>query len=113
MRAGKMRHRITIQRERNASDLGYVADGEGGYELAWVDVATVWAEVRPLSVREQSFAAQLQDARTHQVRIRARTDVTAACRIVFKGRPFNIVGVMTMDEIKREMLIPCEEGVAT
>ncbi len=113
MRAGRMRHRITIQRERNASDPGFVPDGEGGYELEWIDIATVWAEVRPLSVREQGFAAQLQDSRTHQVRLRARNDVTAGCRIMFKGRPFNIVGVMTVDEIKHEMLVPCEEGVAT
>ena len=113
MRAGRMRHRITIQRERREGDVGFAPDGIGGYALAWVDIATVWAEVRPLSVREQSFAAQLQDARTHQVRLRARNDITAACRFVFKGRPFNIVGVMATDEIRHEMLIPCVEGVAT
>lgn len=113
MRAGKLRHRVTIQRETAEGDPGYVADGEGGYELAWIDVATVWASVRPLSVKEQTFAAQLQDSRTHEVRLRWRNGLTAAHRLLFKGRPLNIRGVQLLDEIQHEMLVQVEEGVAT
>lgn len=113
MRAGKLRHRVTIQRERGEGDPGHVPDGEGGYELAWIDVATVWASVRPLSVKEQTFAAQLQYSRTHEVKLRWRNGLTAAHRLLFKGRPLNIRGVSVLDEIRHEQVLQCEEGVAT
>lgn len=113
MQAGKLRQRVTIQREATEKDQGYVADGEGGYVLRWIDIATVWAQVRPLSAKEQLFAAQLQEVRTHEITIRARSGIDASCRILFKCRPMNIRGAIVEDEIRNVMMMMVEEGVAT
>ncbi|WP_200791826.1 phage head closure protein, partial [Klebsiella pneumoniae] len=47
MQAGKLRHRITLQepvKEQNPTT--------GAVINTWCDVATLWAEVAPLSARE-------------------------------------------------------------
>lgn len=57
MQAGKLRHRVTLQepvKEQNPTT--------GAVINTWRDVATIWAEVYPLSARE--FIA----ARHHRAR---------------------------------------------
>jgi SPP1 family predicted phage head-tail adaptor len=74
--AGKLRHRITIQRETTTRD-------EYGSEVkTWLPLATVWASVEPLSPTAMSGVRELVGAGAEQsqdmvrVTIRPR-DVTA------------------------------------
>ena len=46
MRIGELRKQVTVQAE------GQTPDGAGGYTLAWTNVATVWAEIKPVTGRE-------------------------------------------------------------
>lgn len=89
IRAGRLRHRIDIQRkitERNP-ETGAVI------EEAW---ETVWekcpAAVEPLSSREFISAKAEQIEATDRMIIRYRDGVLATMRILYRGRIYSIVG---------------------
>ena len=64
MNIGKLRHRITLLRQVNeVNDYGATAQ-------TWKRVATVWADVRPLSGREYFSAQQVQSEVTTQIWLR-------------------------------------------
>jgi SPP1 family predicted phage head-tail adaptor len=84
---GKLRHRVTIQRPTEVRDTAY-----GDVDLQWVDIATVWASVEPLSGQERIDAAQVAGQVTHRVIMRAQVvpKITPRERLRFKGRTFQI-----------------------
>ncbi len=109
MRAGRIRHRVTIQSESQT------ADGAGGYGLAWTDLATTWAAVEPLNGRERLQADQVQDETTHQITMRYRSDVVpiGKYRVLFGTRTFNVTSVINPDERNISLTLLVEEGVPT
>ncbi|EML9369167.1 phage head closure protein [Escherichia coli] len=106
MQAGKMRHRITLQepvKEQNPTT--------GAVINTWRDVATLWAEVAALSAREFIAAQASQGEVTTRITIRYREGVTRKHRILFRGRIYNIEGVLPDPRSGREYLtLPCSEG---
>lgn len=108
MRAGRLRHRVTVQSETQATD------GAGGYGLSWTNVGEVWAAVEPMSARERTEAGQLEDATTHRIMIRYRSDVvpTGKHRVLFGTRTFNVREIINQDERKEHLVLMCDEGVA-
>lgn len=104
--AGRLRHRVTQQREQR------VSDGGGGYELTWTDIATFWASVEPTVGRESLEARQLEDTITHKIVCRGPRDIKAADRIVHDGRAFNVRSVKDIQERGHRIEIEAEEGVA-
>ena len=110
VRIGELRHRLSIQAERAASD------GGGGLTDPCADpvtVATVWGKIEPLTGGERQHAAQIQDRFSHRIVIRHRTGITAAMRVVFGARAFNIRAVIDPGERGRFLELLCDEGVAT
>lgn len=111
MRASDLRHRITFQRRSTETD-AYGAD-----LVAWVDVATnIPAGISPLNGRELMAAKAVQSEVTHQIDIRYQTFLanpkdSAAMRIVYRDRHFNIQSVLNVDERRREMRIMAAEGL--
>jgi SPP1 family predicted phage head-tail adaptor len=107
MRAGKLRHHVTLQRAE------YSQDPESGEVLAsWVDVDKVWAAVEPLSAREFIAAAAGQSEVAARIVIRYRPGVTSAMRMLHRGKVYNIQGVLADMESGRDYLtLPCSEGV--
>lgn len=105
--AGELRHRVTLQTAATAADAG------GGGSVTWSNTATVWAMVEPLSAREQFHADQLRSPISHRIIMRYRSDVTvtAAMRISFSSRLFNIRGVRKLDEINQWIEVMAEEDV--
>lgn len=106
---GNLRHRITFQEESLITDAG------GGQALSWANISTdptVWAEIRPLRGSEALRAEQLEDKVTHKITVRARTDITAAMRITFGSRAFNIRSIRNLEERDKFTEIMVEEGVA-
>ena len=85
MRAGRLNRRITLQ---SATE---VRDAYGQAVKTWADVATVWAEVMPLSGREREIASQTAAETNVKFRIRWRSDITADMRVVYGGRNYEIV----------------------
>ncbi|MCS5873598.1 phage head closure protein [Klebsiella pneumoniae subsp. pneumoniae] len=106
MQAGKLRNRITPAGagKRTEPDNGAVIN-------TWRDVATLWAEVAPLSAREFIAAQASQGEVTTRITIRYREGVTRKHRILFRGRIYNIEGVLPDPRSGREYLtLPCSEG---
>ena len=90
IRAGKLRHRVSIETE------SIVSDGMGGYTSGgWTSVdgmSSVPAHIMPLSSKEQLDAMKLESVITNKIRIRYRAGITSKNRIVFGSRIFNIKG---------------------
>ena len=106
MRTGSLRRRISIQRR------DMTQDDYGQPSLTWVNVVDAWAEIQPLSGRELEIAQAMNAEVTHQVTIRYREGITAAMRIVYQSRYFNITSP-PLDVYMRhkEMQLMCSEGL--
>ena len=107
MRAGSLRHRITIQRSEPKQD-----PNTGAMTQAWVDVATTWASIEPLSARDFIAASAAQSEISARIVIRYRPGIDSTMRILEGGRIFNIKGVLPDANSGREYLtLPVSEGV--
>ncbi|EDM47758.1 phage head closure protein [Marinobacter algicola] len=107
MRAGKLRHRITIQKPAQVQD---PTTGEMG--PGWETVKSVWAEKRPSSAREFKQSQAGQSEITGEFQIRYREGIDATMRILHKGKVYNIEGVLEDNESGRQWLtLPYSEGV--
>ena len=86
--AGKMTERVTFQAKsvtRNAL---------GEEVVTWADVATVWAEARPLRGREFYAANQTQQVVDVRFIVRTRAGLTVDMRLLWKTVPYDITGLI-------------------
>lgn len=60
----------------------------------WTDVASVWADVRPLSGLESIKADAPTSEVRASIRIRWRTDITAAMRVLHDATLYEIEAVL-------------------
>lgn len=104
--AGRLRHRVLIQQQVTTRD------GDGVEQTAWVDVATVWASVEPLSAREFIQSGQTQSAVTARITMRYRDGLSPSMRLVHRGEIFNIAGLLP-DKVSglEYITIPVSAGV--
>ncbi|KXU38748.1 head-tail adaptor protein, partial [Ventosimonas gracilis] len=77
MQAGKLRHRVEIQRAINSQDAQSGANIE-----AWQTIARVWASLEPLSARDFIAAQAAQNQITARAVIRYRKQITAGMRLI-------------------------------
>lgn len=107
MRAGKLRHRVKLEKPGLTQDpvTGEMVNG-------WQLVGTVWASVEALSVREYIQSQATQSAISARVTIRYRSDVDATMRLTHRGKIYNIEGALPDPDSGLEWLtLPCSEGV--
>lgn len=102
MRAARLRSRVTVQQRGTGSDAwGKPSD-------TWTDVCTIWADARHVSGQEAAKAGSEVSRARASVRIRWRTDITAAMRILLAGVPYDIQAVLP-DLRRREFVdLVCE-----
>lgn len=105
MKAGELRHKVTIQR------VSQTLDSSRQTVDLWTKLAEVWAAVEPLSGRELLNAQQIQPDVTHRVRIRHRDDVTPKMRVQHESRSLNIESVINLNERDRELHLLCRERI--
>jgi SPP1 family predicted phage head-tail adaptor len=92
-------------------------DAFGGQSVAWATIATIWCEITTSGGREL-MAAQAQRAEvTHAVICRYRAEFAdpvkaAAMRLMYQGRPFNILSVANEDERNQWVSLGCSEGMS-
>lgn len=86
MEAGKLNKRITIQKLVPKAKASGQQDGE------WVDVYTVWAQVKCTSPRTINDEGVVQHEATYKFYIRKRNGITAQMRVKWDGRIFILVG---------------------
>lgn len=106
MAIGKMRHKVEIQRRVRASD------GAGGASSTWETIDKVWAQIVPKSASEGSKGDQIEGRKNYDLNIRYRDDINNSCRILYKGRVFNVTGVVNTMETDKYMVVNMVEGVA-
>lgn len=110
MEAGKLRHRVKIQRpiETQNPDTGAINT------LNWEDVATVWAEIAPVSGRELIESSAEASRVTTRIKVRYNRLFTAKMRVyhAYKGIYYNIEAVLSDVKSGIEYLtLHCSEGV--
>ena len=90
MKAGKLRHRITIERFKSG-----IQDPETGDIVStWVVLqSAVPAGVEPVSGREFMASAATQSRISTRITVRYR-DVNSSDRIVYRGHIYNIEAVL-------------------
>jgi len=88
MQAGRLNRRCTLQAQTGVDELGQpLPDG-------WVDVATVWADIRMKSGLEAIKAGAVVSTVQASIRIRYRAGVNAGMRVVHNLTNYNITAVM-------------------
>jgi SPP1 family predicted phage head-tail adaptor len=103
---GLLRHRLTLEAPVESSD------GAGGVARSYSTVATLWAEVTPVSAAHALEAERLGARITHRIGIRFSDDITTRHRFLEGSRIFRIVSLRDRDGRKRFLQIEAEEIVA-
>ena len=109
MRAGKLRHQVVIQSLVPGSPQ-QKASGEP--DTTWTNLLTgVSASIEPLSGREL-FAAQEHHSEIEvRIRVRYRSGLTAAMRVVHDGLYYDIAAIIDPELRHRELQLMCKQGV--
>ena len=110
LRAGQLNRRITLQRQSN------VQDSYGGPVRTWLNVATVWADIQPLTGRELESAQRMASEVSHQIVVRyqaifADTRQVAGYRALYRSRIFNIHAALNEDESNVLVTLLASEGL--
>ena len=86
-------------------------DAYGGAAVEWEDVADVWAGIVPMSDRERFLSHQISPLATHKVSIRFNGKIAfnQSWRILYGSRSLKIIGILNIDERRREWQVTCEE----
>ena len=105
MRAGRLRHRVSIQSTSESTDaFGALTD-------SWSTDATVWASIEPISGREAQIAKQTNPLVSHRVVMRYRSGVTPKNRILFGSSVYHITEVINPDQRNISLRLMCIEDV--
>ncbi len=88
MRAGRLRHLITIQR-----DYGTTVDSNGRPIPEWRTFARAWARVTMLAGQEAIVARQHRPTATHEVEMYALAGLTEQMQLVHQGRVLHIEAI--------------------
>ena len=110
LRAGQLNRRITLQRQSNAQD------SYGGPVRTWLNVATIWADIQPLTGRELESAQRMASEVSHQIVVRyqaifADTRQVAGYRALYRSRIFNIHAALNDEERNVLVTLLASEGL--
>jgi len=104
MRAGELRHRITLQKPSHSRDDFKEMD------TSHSDVATVRAAIEWQSGRRYVEAAQVNAEVQGIIRIRYRSDVESDWRIKYGDRYIIILSIANVRERNEELVLWCKEA---
>lgn len=106
LKAGRLRHRIEIQVQQNAQ-------GSIGQTVkVWVKLADTWADYVASSVREFEVSQEQKSELVGRFVLRYREDINNECRIIFRGKVFNVAGVFEDPDSALEYItVPVTSGV--
>ena len=108
--AGMLTRRIKIQRPST------IKDSVGAPCRSWLDVATVWADIQPLSGKEAVLANRISAELSHQIIVRYQSlfdnpQQVAQMRVLYKARIFNIHSALNEDEKRTQIILLASEGL--
>ena len=104
MRAGKLRHRIRLQRlNKTRNDFGESIE-------QWQDLAQCWAEVKPVSGKETFLSKQFVAEASHEVWLRFRSDIRASDRVIdHRGNSLDIKALLDIGGRGRLLKLICRQ----
>ncbi len=104
LRAGRLRHKIIIQREEITKDTF------GAVVKSWVNIKVTRASINPVTGNEVYLSSHISNEVDHEIVIRA-TDVIPADRIIFQNRIFNLIRTLNVNERGNMLLILAKENL--
>lgn len=111
MTAGKLNRRVTIQKPDS------VLDDYGQPSIGWANIATIWANIKPVGGREKMRAMAMEATLTHTVMVRYRSDLLPeidadAWRIVYGQKILEISSALDFEDRRKYIVFDCiETGV--
>lgn len=102
MLVGKLNRMVVIKRK------GATQDDIGQPVVTLVTVATVWADIRHLNGSETIKGGAETSTAKCSIRIRRRTDVTAAMVVVHGTKTYEIKSVLPDEQARDRMDLVCE-----
>lgn len=110
MRAGNLRHTITLQSP------GGDRNSMGQRDTTWTDRATVRAEVKPVSGRQEWLARQEQASTTHVITVRWSSNIVvadASWRVKFGDRLMPLdKPPIDIGERRKWLQLSCTDGLS-
>ena len=106
MRAGRLRHRVSIQTQSTT------LDSYGEPSDSWSTDDTVWAAIEPVSGSERDIGEGLAGIVSHRVIVRYLSGLTPKSRILFGSRVLGITSILDQDEKNEYMKLMCKEEVS-
>jgi SPP1 family predicted phage head-tail adaptor len=100
--AGKLNCRVIIKQP------AAVQDAAGQPIPTWTTLATVWANIRSLNGLETIKGGAEASVAKASIRIRYRTDVTAAMRVVHGSTTYEIKAVLPDEAGKQYLDLACQ-----
>ena len=104
MRAGQLRHPVTIQ------SFTTVADEYGSKEKTWVEFKPMRAAIWPQKTKEVEVNGKLVVLATSTIRVRYIPGVTPSMRVKFGERIFEILGIKNFEERNQYLDLMCREN---
>jgi len=102
---GRLNHRLVLEAPAETPD------GAGGVARSYTSIASIWAEVTPLSAHGEVVAAGSGATRGYRILVRAGPDITTRHRLRDGVRIFRVVAVREADASRRFLAIEAEERV--
>jgi len=103
MQAGRLRHRIQLQR---ATEL---KDDSGGVVRTWTTITPRWGDILPARGSERFDAAKTEAQTNVKIRIRNHGTIDPTWRIKFGDKIYNINSVVNVGERNFMTEIDCIE----
>lgn len=103
MRPSVLRRRLVLEQMQRVPDDG------GGFTESWIQIATLFANIRPVSAGEKVENDRLAGRVTHEIMLRYRANVAPAMRFGSGPRAYEILAVIDVEERRRWLKCLCEE----
>ncbi|KIF80902.1 phage head closure protein [Noviherbaspirillum autotrophicum] len=102
MRAGKLRHKVTIERYSEGQD-------EIGQPVqTWETVGTFPASVEPINGREYFAASAAQSEVTTKIRMRYQAGILSSDRITHGATVYDVLSVINPEMRNEELVLMCK-----
>ena len=98
IRAGQLRHKITIQ--QRVSTL----DSTNAVVYVWSNYSEIRASINPIKGDEYFISATIKSEVDYYIMLR-KTDLTTKNRIVFKGEIFDVKYILNENERSTQLLV--------
>lgn len=102
-RVGAMRERVDVYSQAQT------VNSAGEITTTWTNVATIWARMEPVGAAAVALANRDDAQRSYNMTIRYTADVTTNSRVIWRGRKFDVEGIMDPTEQRQFLSVRLRE----